>query len=220
MKATGKLVLVLVVCTLQMNWLFACSPVTNQSPVVTQAPTVLLNSERIRQQFGSYGIDVLRNGEVLRISNLYSLDDGGKITRTLAVVVFPSEIPPEVMAEHRLITDGGSIGEVFKSRQWTIVKTNIFMGEMAPSKDYESIYSLMGLRDPAPLAIHVYRLSVCKAGACHDYALIAEMHHPEYLGLDNLTRVYGTAPACEAVCTRQVQGVLADVSQAFPAGTE
>jgi len=203
-----------------MNRLFACSPVATPSPAGTQTPTVLLNSERIRQRFGSYGIEVILSSENLRISNLYSLDTDRKVTRTLAVVVFPPEIPAEVMAEHQLIMDGGSIGEVFKSRQWTIVKTNIYVGEMAPSMDDEPIYSLMGLREAVTLAIHVYGLSVCKAGACHDYALIAEMHHPEYLGLDDLMLVYGAAPACEAVCARQVQGVLADVRRAFPPGSE
>ena len=42
----------------------------------------LLNSERIAQTFGSYGIDVLQADGALRRSNLYSVSDGLRTCRT------------------------------------------------------------------------------------------------------------------------------------------
>jgi hypothetical protein len=51
---------------------FGAAPITAQ----------ILNSERIEQTFGSYGIDVIASDALLRVSNLYSRHDGEKITRT------------------------------------------------------------------------------------------------------------------------------------------
>ena len=45
----------------------------------------LLNSERIAQRFGSYGIEVLESDGRVRVSNLYSNEQGGRICRTFAV---------------------------------------------------------------------------------------------------------------------------------------
>jgi hypothetical protein len=46
----------------------------------------LLNSERISQRFGSYGIEILDASSDYRISNLFSDEDGLAITRTFAIV--------------------------------------------------------------------------------------------------------------------------------------
>src|SRR5262245_42966767 len=43
-----------------------------QSSAAVPAAPELLNSERIEQKFGSYGIAVLRSDERLRVANLYS----------------------------------------------------------------------------------------------------------------------------------------------------
>ena len=64
------------------------SPEANTTAKVTiEELRPLLNSERIERKFGSYGIDVLRNDDAVRMSNLYSLRDGEKICRTFAVVL-------------------------------------------------------------------------------------------------------------------------------------
>jgi hypothetical protein len=41
------------------------------------------------------------------------------------------------------------------------------------------------------LAVHVYRLSVCRDGVCFAYATLSEVHHPDYLGLAELREIYG-----------------------------
>lgn len=50
--------------------------------------SALLNSERIAQRYGSYGIEVLASDCGLRVSDLYSGEQTDRVTRTLAVVRF------------------------------------------------------------------------------------------------------------------------------------
>ena len=45
----------------------------------------ILNSERIEQTFGSYGIDVVFSDSSLRISNLYSMESGAPVTRSRTI---------------------------------------------------------------------------------------------------------------------------------------
>ena len=150
----------------------------------------LLNSERIKQKFGSYGIDVLEDDGKLRISSLYTLEYGRKITRTLAVVIYPEDIAPQIQAEHQAIKGGGSMGEVFTRNGWQVEKENLYLGEIQASSDFDEIYSLMGQIEPVNLAVHVYRLSVCRDGSCFAYATLNEVHHPDYLKLRDLREIY------------------------------
>jgi len=62
-----------------------------------------LNSERIRQTFGSYGVDVLANDENRRVSSLYSSAGSDKTTRTYAVVDFIGAAKSALRTEHALI---------------------------------------------------------------------------------------------------------------------
>ena len=154
------------------------------------APAQLLNSERIRRDFGSYGIEIIEQDANRRVSNLYSFEHDHKVTRTLAVVFYPESLAPGILVEHQEILSGGSIGEVFKSQDWKIEKTNRYFGEVPPSDDFEGVYTAMGGIKASKLAIHIYRLSVTKNQQQWAYATIAEVHHPEYLNLSYLRDVY------------------------------
>lgn len=143
----------------------------------------LLNSERIEKKFGGYGIDVLYNSAQLRVSNLY---DGKKITRTLAVVDYPDFIDSSFFKEHEIIVQGGSIGSVFKTHGWTIDKKNIFLGELAPSADYNKLCALMGNIPPSKLSVWIYVFNIRKDGKAFPYATITEVYHPDYLSLADL----------------------------------
>jgi hypothetical protein len=90
----------------------------------------LLNSERIRLKFGSYGVEVLKSGPALRVTNLYSVSGDAKITRTFALVRFPNYIDSTLVQEHNKILAGGSIGEVFKASNWKIIKENYTLGQL------------------------------------------------------------------------------------------
>jgi hypothetical protein len=169
---------------------------------------LLLNSERIRRRFGSYGIDVIRDNEQLRVSNLYSLEDGRKIMRTLAVVIYPHSISAALMAEHGEIKSGQSIGEVFSRHGWSVKKQNMYLGAIKASPEFAGVYASMGGIAEATLAVHVYQLSVGKNGAWIDYAQIAEVHQPEHLDLAQLGEIYEGVAVESEPARQDVQNTL------------
>ena len=144
----------------------------------------------------------------MRVSDLYSLEGGKKVMRTLAVVIYPQSIPPPLTAEHAEIKSGHSIGKVFKSHGWSIDKRNLYFGDIVASDNFAGVYSAMGGIHEVNLAVHIYQLSVGKNGAWFRYARIAEVHHPDYLGSDELREIYG-APAGEPEFSHQdIQATL------------
>jgi hypothetical protein len=156
------------------------------------APRELLNSERIAQRFGSYGISVLESDARIRVSNLYSEGEGGRVCRTFAVVRYPATIDPALAAEHEEIVRGGSIGAVFASRGWRVGKSNLRFLEIDASP---RVAALMRVPPRTALAAHAYVLDVSKAGRTLEYALLVEIHHPDYLRLADLGAIYGAASA-------------------------
>jgi hypothetical protein len=169
--------------SLDTSWLFRSVRAETLRP--------LLNSERIKLKYGSYGIDVLRNREQLRFSNLYSVKNGKKTTRTLAVVAYPDVIDPLLLKEHQQVIAGQSIGAVFKQNGWTIEKRHAFFGEIEASSKFAQVYSLMGDIVPAKFAIHIYTFFVSKNGNRFLYARISEVHHPGYLDSSGMKGIYG-----------------------------
>ena len=164
-----------------------------QSVSAVPSPSAqLLNSERIEQQFGSYGITVLESDEKIRVSNLFSTSAGLKICRTFAVVLYPQQIDSAFAAEHRLIVNGGSLGAVFAAHGWNVEKSHLHFGQVAAS---EKVAGLMDTPVGTQLAVHVYALAVAKDGSRFDYATLVEVHHPDYLRLHDLVAIYGPLPA-------------------------
>ena len=167
------------------------APGTAQSPPTTSGDDLsrgLLNSERIAEQFGSYGIDVLEHASDVRVSNLYSPEDDRKICRTFAVVMYPDEIDAALAAEHSEILSGLSIGAVFTRHGWTVTKAHRYFGVIATT---ERVSNLMGDIGAQPLAVHVYDLEVSRGETSSFYATIAEVHHPDYLDVATLAEIYG-----------------------------
>jgi hypothetical protein len=158
----------------------------------------LLNSERIKQQYGSYGVDVLEDDGAVRVSSLYSTQGSQKITRTLAVVIYPADVPQQIRAEDQAIRRGGSMGEVFTRSGWQVEKENLYLGEIQACGDFDEIYSLMGRIERVNLAVHVYRLSACRGSSCFAYATLSEVHHPDYLTLRELREIYGNSGDAQA----------------------
>jgi hypothetical protein len=157
----------------------------------TASDRALLNSERIEQRFGSYGIEVLESDSRVRVSNLFSVHDGHRICRTFAVVMFARDPGPGIAEEHRLIVAGGSIGAVFASRGWTVHKRPRLSGEVPMPEAGDRLAALMGVSGPGRLAIDVYSLFVSREGPTIGYATIAEVHHPDYLDLAELRALHG-----------------------------
>lgn len=153
-------------------------------------PGPLLNSERIRMRYGSYGIEVLHDDGRLRVSDLYSLSRGARITRTMAVVSYAEVVPEPLRHQHQQVQAGGSIGETFKTAGWHVSKRNVYLGELEPSDNLAPVYALMDDIAPGPLAIHLYELWVDRPGERYRYATIAEIHHPDYLRLADLQQLF------------------------------
>lgn len=173
-----------------------------------------LNSERIAQRFGSYGVEILESDARLRVSSLYSLEQGGRVCRTLAVVVFPAVLDPGVAAEHRRILDGGSIGAVFAEGGWAITKRQRLLGEVPGPAPADRLSRLMAVSDPGRLALDVYSLVVSRYGRSVDYATIAEVYHPDYLRLADLRALYGRDVPSSAAGDPELLAILDLVAMA------
>jgi len=151
----------------------------------------LLNSERILQKFGSYGVEVIGQNLGVRQANLYSEDESGRTTRTFAVVQFENEMSQAVLAIHEQILNGSSIGSTFKENGWEVVKTSQIIEELDLDQLESPVAQSMRLEPPQTLALHIYEFAVSNGQDAHiTYALIAELHHPVYLGLDELHDLY------------------------------
>jgi hypothetical protein len=149
-----------------------------------------LNSERIEERFGSYGIDVLSSEPGLRRSALSSNEQGTRTCRTYAVVRFVEEPDAIIGSEHAQILAGNSIGAIFKANGWTIHKETLYIGTAAIDADDCHLAALMRLAQPEDIAMHVYRLLLQKDGQAIDYATVIELHHPDYLGPEQLRDMY------------------------------
>jgi hypothetical protein len=171
----------------------SCPETSNQSVVPTPETytTGLGNSERIRLKFGSYGIEVLESGVRIRVSNLYSIERGIQTNRTFAVVVYPAVIESEFSAEHDAIIGGQSIGIVFKNNGWAIDKRHQYFGGLDVASDGQGISCVFGDTGKTRPVVHVYSLFIKKNDSEFHYASIAEVHHPEYLNLEDLHVIYG-----------------------------
>jgi hypothetical protein len=149
----------------------------------------LLNSERIAAIFGTYGIEVLDQDQAVRVSNLYSFPRAGDRTcRTFAVVQYAPSMDPAISAEHAAIVAGGSIGAVFAAGGWEVRKKHLRYDEIPATA---KLASLMRIAVNTPLAEHVYAFDVVKDGRAIEYAAIVEIHHPSYLRLADLAKIYG-----------------------------
>lgn len=149
-----------------------------------------LNSERIEERFGSYGIDVLGYEDGVRRSSLYSLEGDRKVCRTYAVVLFDNQLAPGVSAAHAGVLAGQSIGATFKASGWEIRKSTLYVGTLFLSPADHPVGQLMQLDEPAELAMHAYRLNVKRESQSVNYATIVELHHPDYLSPDQLKVLY------------------------------
>jgi len=150
-----------------------------------------LNSERIKQEFGSFGIDVLECGTERRVSSLYSLTDGHKVCRTHAVVEFNPAALSALQAEHARVLSGESIGAVFKSRGWTINKRHTRLGSVMLNSNDSVIARSMQVEPPLEVALHSYIFEVRRDALALEYATITELHHPNYLTRADVRAIYG-----------------------------
>lgn len=174
-------------------------------------PQIPLNSERIEMRFGSYGLEVLEQADDIRVSNLYSVHAQGSVTRTFAVVSYPRRVDRALAAPHAEILAGGSIGAVLAADGWTVHKHNRFIGTIDATA---KLRRLMRKEDASALATHVYLLEVERGGQRFDYALITEIHHPDYLSAGEIAAIYGRVPPLSAPARRALEAALSRAREA------
>ena len=151
----------------------------------------LLNSERIEQRFGTYGVEILSQEAGVRRSNLYSVHDNTRVCRTYAVVRFIEENVDIIADTHAKVVAGQSIGATFKSAGWQINKVTVHIGSLSLSDSEHMIGELMRLDGPTELAVHAYQFVLQKDQSKIDYATIVETHHPDHLSVADLEDLYG-----------------------------
>ncbi|MDH3903084.1 MAG: hypothetical protein OEU84_10735 [Xanthomonadales bacterium] len=180
---------------IEADFMFASDPtkiLQGESPAAEKQIPELGNSDRIRLKFGNYGIEIVENGLRIRVSNLFSTTDGLQTNRTFAVVMYPAVIEAAFQKEHEAIINGQSIGIVFKDNGWTIDKRHQYIGQLETLTDFSDVHALFGDIGEVQPVIHVYSLIVKKDNAEFHYASIAEVHHPEYLDLEELKAICGS----------------------------
>lgn len=150
----------------------------------------LLNSERIEQRFGSYGITVLPTEAGLRRSSLFSLHENEAICRTYAVVRFADRPHDWYSKEHAEVLAGNSIGAIFRSHGWDVHKQTMYIGSLLLPDRRTPIGQLMHIADQHELALHVYQLLLVRSEQVFEYATIVETHHPEYLSESDVLELY------------------------------
>ena len=150
----------------------------------------VLNSERIKNRFGNYGVEIIEQDDQTRRSSLYSTNNGNRTCRTYAVVKFAGGDAFDISDVHEKVIDGASIGSTFKSDGWEIRKETIYVGEVALPGVRHPIGELMHLQSTTDLAVHAYQLHIEKGPTSLHYATIVEAHHPEYLGESELLELY------------------------------
>jgi hypothetical protein len=152
--------------------------------------SVILNSERIEQRFGSYGIEVLASEAGLRRSSLFSYDGDTATCRTYALVQFAEQHDERYDDAHSKVLAGDSIGATFKEDGWGIRKDSMYVGSIRLPQSSTEVGELMRLTGAHDLALHVYRLVLVREGVAFDYATILEVHHPEYLSEQDLRELF------------------------------
>lgn len=152
--------------------------------------SVILNSGRIEQRFGSYGIEVLASEAGLRRSSLVSFDGEVATCRTYAVVEFAARLDERYHEAHSRVLAGGSIGATFREDGWDIRKHTLFIGAISMTSNGTEVGKLMRLDVPTDLALHVYQLVLVRQDMELEYATIMEAHHPEYLTGSELRDIF------------------------------
>jgi len=145
--------------------------------------TTVLNSDKIKTQFGSYGVEVLWQNETLRLANLYSVHGEARICRTLAVTHFMLPVNSALATSDQQIRAGQSIGATLRADGFTVYRSCSVLTHTTAGARFAAI---TGKSVPvgAALAVQIYSLGAARGGVTLDYAAIAEAYHPEHVSPD------------------------------------
>ena len=167
-----------------------------------------LNSDRIRERFGNYGIAIVSQDLRTRRASLYSTAHGRRTARTEALVVYEIPIAEPIVEVHRAVVAGASIGETFRDTGWQVQKKTAYIGETRVDDIGTAVAERLQLSEPTVLAMHVYELHFEKDGQRVFYATVVELHHPDYLTQPELRKIY-SFDVPEQLATRDVEALAA-----------
>lgn len=137
-----------------------------------------MNSDLIRQRFGSYQVGVLHQAATSRVANLFSLNSGQTVCRTLAVTHFIEPVATALRDADAKIRTGQSIGATLRAQRFEVSKRLVIATQAASGSKFAALAA-----DVAPgavLSINVYLLQAHNETGRADYAVIAEAYHPEH----------------------------------------
>lgn len=156
----------------------------------------MLNSARIEDKFGSYGVSPLVNDmeRGLRLANLHSKDGEQQVMRTLALVNFAKKIEQELSVAHQEILNGASLGSTLVRYGAKVNKTVIYKNSFdnLPQK----IYNLMNI-SKRKLPVFIYDLSAEINNKNIYYCTITEVYSDEFLNMDELNIINNSLPQIE-----------------------
>ncbi|MEM9401631.1 MAG: hypothetical protein AAGA44_03965 [Pseudomonadota bacterium] len=163
-------------------------PVTNR--LTPAAGDAVLNSDLIRDRFGSYHVDVLRRDADTRVSALSSDDAGQRICRTFAITRFLAgreQVDSSVLQQ---IDEGGSIGATLRRAGIEVDKQTLDIRDVPISQATHASLQPMRLDAPVTLALHIYTLGIRRDTDAMPFAIIAELHHPDFLSSAQLSALF------------------------------
>lgn len=195
--------------------LLACTanPVSNSGS--SAAASDLLNSDRIRTRYGNYGVEIVAQDQDTRVSSLYSSNESNcRTIRTLALVRFHSSTAARVSASHQRIVAGSSIGETLRSAGYPVIKRHIGAANLARHSHHAVVQHFPDSQERTAIATHKYVLEINIAGKQEAYATIVEIHHPDYLSLQQLEAIFGPLPT-SPISAQESADLLAHIAS-FP----
>ncbi len=139
-----------------------------------------MNSDKIRERFGHYGVELLEQHTRTRLASLYSLSGEQRITRTLALTRFELPTHQAVSEQDAQIRAGDSIGATLRHAGWNVVKNHTTDCQVAAGKRFAALGGTT-LNPEDQVLVRVYTLSVLKKDLAIDYAIIAEAYHCEHI---------------------------------------
>ncbi len=140
-----------------------------------------MNSEDIKNRFGSYHVVVLTQDEAHRVASLCSEHNSAMVCRTLAVTYFCQPTPEAALPADQLIRQGHSIGSTLSEAGLVIQRQPLLEATTLSGEGFERL-SAGTVKSGTGLLIRLYRLDIgIDTGSVRPYATIAEAHHPEHL---------------------------------------
>jgi len=118
-----------------------------------------VNSEEIKNRFGSYRVKVLQQDQVHRVASLYSEHNDKAVCRTLAVTYFWQPTPTVVIPADTRIRQGHSIGSTL-SDAGLILHRQSLLEATAPSGSGFEALSAGTVSQGTPVLLRLYRLDV------------------------------------------------------------